>query len=74
MIKLLSARLSFQNLFHPAVFEGKEGKHEAVFLLPRQDPDDPKQENPQVVALRAAATELIKNYPCLLYTSPSPRD
>jgi hypothetical protein len=36
-IKLNNVRLSFPSLFQKAVFEGKEGKYEATFLIPKED-------------------------------------
>ncbi len=36
-IKLNNVRLSFPSLFQKAVFEGKEGKYEATFLLSKED-------------------------------------
>ena len=35
-IKLNNVRLSFPNIFQKAVFEGKEGKYEATFLLNKE--------------------------------------
>jgi hypothetical protein len=36
-IKLQNVRLSFPSLFQKAVFEGKEGKFEATFLLDKEN-------------------------------------
>ncbi len=36
-ITLKNVRLSFPSLFHKAVFDGKEGKYEATFLLDKSD-------------------------------------
>lgn len=36
-IQLKNVRLSYPSLFSPAVFEGKEGKYEATFLIPKSD-------------------------------------
>jgi hypothetical protein len=38
IIKITNARLSFPSLFRRSVFEGKEGKFEATFLIPKNDP------------------------------------
>jgi hypothetical protein len=36
-ITIKNARLSFENVFKKAVFEGKEGKYEATLLFPKSD-------------------------------------
>ena len=36
-ITLKNVRLSFPSLFKKAMFEGKEGKYEATFLIPKSD-------------------------------------
>ena len=36
-IIIKNARLSFPSLFKKASFEGKEGKFEATFLIPKSD-------------------------------------
>lgn len=36
-IQIKNVRLSFPSLFEKSVFEGKEGKYEATFLLPKED-------------------------------------
>ncbi len=53
-IHLKNVRLSFPSIFHRSVFEGKEGKYEATFLI---DKDDEKTKAKIDKAIAAAIKE-----------------
>ena len=36
-VKIINARLSYPSIFNKAVFDGKEGKYEATFLISKKD-------------------------------------
>jgi hypothetical protein len=52
-VVLKNVRLSFPSLFEKSVFEGKEGKYEATFLIPKSDKNT-------YAALSQAIEEAIK--------------
>ena len=54
-IMLKGVRLSFPNLFQPAVFDGKSGKFEATFLLDKNDKKTKKQIDMVIAAALAEA-------------------